>query len=367
MHILWIDPFHGGSHAAVSRGYATHSQHQVSLLTLPIDGGWRWRMRGAAVTLARMYRESGLQPDLIVTTDMLDVASFRSLAGLDNMPIVVYFHENQLTYPLPEGRSRDLSFAWTNYTSALSADLVCFNSHFHQNVFLEALPSLLLRYHDYQERETIDLIASKVHVLAPGVALKRLDRSEPLARLSKEPILLWNSRWEYDKQPEAFFTALEEVDARGIDFKLIVAGEHIDPNAPAFVAARERWAKHILHWGYAPSSEMYRDLLHQADIVVSSAIQEFFGISIIEALYCGCIPVLPKRLTYPSLLPEVYHQTCLYRSPQELVERLCATMERVDELRQIDWKGVAEVYDWSQMAPLYDACFEQMQRRRLWS
>ena len=56
MRILFLDPFHGGSHAAVAEGYARHSRHDIGLLTLPIDGGWRWRMRGAAVTLARRLR-----------------------------------------------------------------------------------------------------------------------------------------------------------------------------------------------------------------------------------------------------------------------------------------------------------------------
>src|SRR5689334_24627775 len=63
MRILYLDPFHGGSHAAVAAGYARHSRHDVTLLTLSIAGGWRWRMRGAAVTLARRLRELVIQAD----------------------------------------------------------------------------------------------------------------------------------------------------------------------------------------------------------------------------------------------------------------------------------------------------------------
>lgn len=118
MHILWLDPFHAGSHAAVARGYARRSRHTVTLLTLPEDGGWRWRMRGAAVTLARMLRERGDlgRPDLIVATDMLDLATFLGLARdlTAGVPTALYMHENQLTYPLPPGRKRDLTFPWIN-------------------------------------------------------------------------------------------------------------------------------------------------------------------------------------------------------------------------------------------------------------
>jgi glycosyltransferase involved in cell wall biosynthesis len=172
--------------------------------------------------------------------------------------------------------------------------------------------------------------------------------------------VLWNSRWEYDKHPAAFFNALEEIAARGIAFRLIVAGEHIDPNAPDFMAARERWTDRIVHWGYAADRAAYAQLLRRADIVVSTALQEFFGISVIEALYCGCIPVLPHRLSYPELLPEAYHRDCLYTSEAGLVERLASAIARRAELAQHDWRSIAVVYDWHVMARRYDLVFEQL-------
>src|SRR5262249_59417204 len=106
MRILFLDAFHGGSHKAIAEGFARHSQHEVELLTLSIAGGWRWRMRGAAVTFAQMLRESVARGrlsvaeddgprtvgygqvtpqtihsryDLILTTDMLDLATFLAL------------------------------------------------------------------------------------------------------------------------------------------------------------------------------------------------------------------------------------------------------------------------------------------------
>jgi glycosyltransferase involved in cell wall biosynthesis len=367
MHILFLNPYHGGSHAAVAEGYRTHSRHQVSLLALPIHGGWRWRMRGGAVALARIAREQTPAPDLLLATDMLDLATWRALTRDlygPHIPAALYFHENQLTYPLPEGRARDLSFAWMNYTSALAADAVFFNSAFHRREFLGALPALLTRYHDYHETDTIDAIAAKAAVLPPGIDLRRHDHPAPGPPLAAgPPVLLWNSRWDYDKQPQVFFDALEALAAQGADFRLIVAGEHIDPNAPEFVAARERWAAHIIHWGYAAHPADYSRLLHQADIVVSTAAQEFFGIGIIEALYCGCIPILPRRLTYPDLLPAAYHADCLYDTFDELVERLHAALLRRDQLRQHNWRAIAAPYDWSLLAPRYDAALAEVQAR----
>jgi glycosyltransferase involved in cell wall biosynthesis len=328
-------------------------------------------MRGSAVTCAREVRTLPQQPDLIIATDMLDLATFRALTRDlygPHIPTALYFHENQLTYPLPSGRTRDLSFAWTNYTSALVADAVFFNSHFHRRTFLDALRDLLRRYHDYQELENVSAIAAKAAVLPPGINLALLENhvhhpQEEPGMQKRSPVLLWNSRWDYDKQPEVFFAALEALEQRGAPFGLIVAGEHVDPHAPEFVAARERWSHRLLHWGYAEHRAAYAALLHRADMVVSTAVQEFFGIGVLEALFCGCIPILPRRLTYPELLPAEHHADCLYDTPDDLVERLSHALLRHDELRQRDWRAIAAPYDWSCMAPRYDAAFEALVAR----
>lgn len=373
MRILYLDPFHGGSHAAVATGYAAHSRHDVTLLTLPIDGGWRWRMRGAAISLARALGERPRAPaDLIVATDMLDLATFLGLTRqrTAGVPVALYMHENQLTYPLPPGRTRDLAFPWTNYTACLAADAVLFNSAFHRRGFLEALPGLPGRYHDYRELDLVETIAAKAGVLPPGIDLARLDAHRgagntrfPPPHLGRPgnagPVILWNSRWEYDKGPAAFFEALRELERRGVDFRVIVAGEAIDPGEPSFVAAREWLAPRTLHWGYAPGLDAYRRLLRAADIVVSAAVQEFFGIAVLEAMYCGCVPVLPRRLSYPELLPPETHAACLYDDGR-LADRLQDVIARLPELRRHDFPAVAAHYDWSRLAAQYDAEFERI-------
>jgi glycosyltransferase involved in cell wall biosynthesis len=373
VRILYLDPFHAGSHAAVAEGYTARSRHDVTLLTLSIAGGWRWRMRGAAVTLARVLRE---QPrdrfDLVVATDMLDLATFLGLARRETagVPVALYMHENQLTYPLPPGRRRDLAFPWINYTACLAADAIFFNSDFHRRAFLAALPALPGRFHDHQELDLIATIAAKARVLPPGINLARLEPRGGVGEVAPPPqkparpdevgpIILWNSRWEYDKNPAAFFAALRELEARAVDFRVIVAGEAIDPNEPSFVAAREWLRPHTLHWGYAPDLATYRRLLHTADVVVSTAEQEFFGIAVIEAMYCGCAPILPRRLSYPDLLPPALHAACLYDDQAGLVERLLAASHSPFVSRDTA-RALAAPYDWSSLVAQYDAEFERV-------
>lgn len=362
MRILWLDAFHGGSHAAVAQGYARHSRHHVTLLTLPIDGGWRWRMRGAALSFARMLRE---QPelaaaDLIVATDMLDLATFLGLVRdlVPHTPVALYLHENQLTYPLPAGRKRDLSFPWVNYTAMLAADALLFNSAFHRDILLGSLRGLPSRFHDYQELQLLDTLRPKAHVLYPGLDLARFDADPPDApRTTGLPTILWNSRWEYDKNPEAFFEALQQLVQRGDEFSLIVAGEHIDPAEPNFAAAREWAAPYCQWWGYARNPADYRALLRRSDIVVSTADQEFFGIAVLEAMYAGCMPILPRRLSYPELIPPEAHAACLYETPEELVAKLSHALQRSTP-PPLDMRAIAGQFRWEQQAPRYDALLE---------
>ena len=56
--------------------------------------------------------------------------------------------------------------------------------------------------------------------------------------------------------------------------------------ADEFEAARERLGERVIHYGWA-DAETYARLLWQADVVVSTALHEFFGISVVEAMLNG--------------------------------------------------------------------------------
>ena len=55
--------------------------------------------------------------------------------------------------------------------------------------------------------------------------------------------------------------------------------------------------------GYVESKGEYWKWLAKADWVLSTADHEFFGIAVVEALFAGCLPWLPEKLSYPELLP----------------------------------------------------------------
>ena len=354
--ILIVEPYNTGSHAAWIRGYRRCSNHQVEVLSLP-GQWWQWRMQGGAISLARMFEESAFAPDLIFASDMLDLTTFLALTRhrTAETPTAIYFHENQLTYPPGPRQKRDLRFGFINYASALVADAVFFNSEFHRRAFLEEVPRLLKHYPDYNELQTIETIRVKSSVLPVGLDLRRFDNYGPKP-IAPEPIILWNHRWEYDKNPVAFFNALYKLAARGRDFSVIIAGENNRQQPREFEQARQRLGERLLHYGYVESFEAYARLLWQSTIVVSVAWQDFFGISMCEAIYCGCLPIMPRRLNYLDLVPPEYRSICLYEEGN-----LAAALEtQLETPPPPALRDHVAAFDWSVQAPRYDHAFQNI-------
>lgn len=270
-------------------------------------------MRHSAVTFAQQLHdqlsdERTERPtwDVLFCTDMLGLAEFRGLCpeAVRRLPSIVYFHENQLTYPTQKDEERDFHFAYSNMTSALAADSVWFNSNYHRDEFLNALRALLRRMPDFGHEESVDQILEKSEIQHPGIEGPAANQAA--GRIGQEidrPLCIaWASRWEHDKNPELFFAALEELARLGVSFEVNVLGESFRNSPPCFEEARTKLSKHIRHWGFAESRAEYFRILSESDVVVSTARHEFFGISVLEAAAAGCRPLVPRALAYPETL-----------------------------------------------------------------
>jgi glycosyltransferase involved in cell wall biosynthesis len=362
VRILLLVPYCGGSHRAWAEGYTAHSSHDVTLLGLPARF-WKWRMQGASVTLAEKASTLDSRPDLILASDMLNLPAFLALTRdfLAEVPVALYCHENQLTYPLPEGETRDLTYAMINWLSMLAADRVLFNSRFHRDDWFGALPNMLKHFPDYGHLHRVAGVQDRSTVLPVGIDLQRLDDESVEERSGGPPVILWNQRWEYDKAPRVFFQALDALVGDGIDFRVVVMGRSHRQSAPEFEAARERLGERVAHFGYATDGA-YPALLRHSDVVVSTGIHEFFGIAILEAIYSGCFPVLPDRLSYPELIPKPYPDTCLYVDFDGLLTRLRWALTNTDAARAvaIELRSSVARFDWRTMAPVYDRMFSRI-------
>jgi glycosyltransferase involved in cell wall biosynthesis len=332
-------------------------------------------MHGGAVTLAREFLNRGLSPDLLLATDMLDVTTLLSLTRkrTHSLKVVLYMHENQLTYPLPEepGKGpmrrqrgeRDLHYAFINYSSMLTADGIVFNSQFHMRDLFGQLPRFLGHFPEFRESQSIGALRQKSTVLPVGInweSLQSKTGSEGAAE-NEVPLILWNQRWEYDKNMDEFLSVLETIASEGLSFKVALCGQSFQNQSESFLDAIKRLGSRIIHLGFA-DEPLYHELLAKADITVSTAFHEFFGISIVEAVTCRVFPIVPARLSYPEIIPDRFHSRCLYSSRQSLLGLLrSAITDREGRVTLAEaLSDCMKVYDWRQVAPAYDRVFDEV-------
>lgn len=378
MRVLGLEPYYGGSHRAVLDGLLERLASfgwEHDLLTLPARK-WKWRMRGSAITMAEQTRAlheewqaahpagepSRPHPtrrwDLVFASTFVNLAEFVALAGdaVAGVPRVVYFHENQLSYPVRHTAEWDYQFPLTNITSALAADRCLFNTHFNLDGFLAGIAGFLREFPDYQPAGVAERIAAKAEVLPPPFDPNPFDRA-PVVRGERVRVV-WPHRWEHDKDPGAFLSAVETLAAEGLDFEVAIAGRPYRDSEPLVTEAALRLGDRLVHLGEPPSREAYARLLASTDIAVSTARNEFFGIAIIEACYAGCAPLVPDRLAYPELYPAESR----YRSEDELIARLRGLLTERPEPGSA--RELAKLFTLDTLVPRYARVFEGLATAR---
>ncbi len=354
MKVLILNSFHTGSHANWANGLLKHLPEfwdgQLTCWTLP-GKHWKWRMHGSGGYFAHQARSVDWIPDLIITTDMTDVASFRGLLPFHwrTIPIVQYFHENQLTFPwspndaeLKTGRNRTYEFM--NIQSAIAADEIWFNSAYHRDEFIRAAETFLKAMPDHIEAYNPQRIHANSRVVPLGIR----DMPIPLRRtaLTIPPVILWNHRWEYDKGPDAFLRLLDLLSRSEQDFQLILCGEQFHSMPDAFQRIREAYGKCIVHSGFAQDRAQYHDLLKQSDLIIHQPLQEYFGLSVAEAMSHGVIPLLQRDQAYPEWVPDEF----LFENNSEFLRKWHRAKEHTSALSMKAYRS-AQPYFWSNVAP----------------
>ncbi len=353
LNILFLEPFYGGSHKAFADGLIAHTRHRIGLLQMPARF-WKWRMRGAALHfLQKAKRLEKYQ--LIIASGLMSIADFKALAGSGCPPVLLYFHENQFSYPLSDGERMDYQFGFTDMTSALAADRILFNSQTHMDMFFAGVQRFIRKMPDFRPQWTADAIRKKAFVCYPGCEIKGVLRN-PFPK-TEPPLVIWNHRWEHDKDPETFFRGVREVQNRKIDFRIALLGETFEKTPPVFHEAQKELGSRIVAFGHEPHKDAYMGWLKQGAVVVSTARQENFGISIVEAAACGCLPLVPDRLSYPEIIPNAFQDICIYASREELVEKLShflanasdfeakREMLGVEMVRRYAWENRIDAFD----------------------
>jgi len=353
-HILLLEPYYGGSHKAFLTGLQHYVDCKFTLMALPARK-WKMRMQLAAPWFAEQIISlvaKGDRFDAILTSTFIDVAVLRSLlesCGI-RLPLAVYFHENQFSYPgqvLDPGR---FQFSSINFTSALCADRLAFNSKYNLESFLASIRGYLKKATDMELRHLESRIRDKSTILYPGLDFRLIDAAAVPEKTEKNiPVIVWNHRWEHDKNPETFFQVLFEL-AGDYDFRLIILGQQFRYQPEIFSLAKQKLADQLDHFGFAEDRNEYARLLKCGDIIVSTARHEFFGMAVLEGVRAGCRPLVPDRLSYTELFSEKYRypENGFKKHLQKLLSG-----DRDDFLSAAEAVQITEPYSWPVVADRY--------------
>ncbi|XP_060910085.1 glycosyltransferase-like domain-containing protein 1 isoform X1 [Labrus mixtus] len=391
--VLLVEPFYGGSHKQLI-DLLKENIADVSVFTLPAKK-WHWRARTAAlhfsqnIPICHSYR-------VLFSSSVLNLCELVALRpDLSRLKKVLYFHENQLVYPVRKDQDRDFQYGYNQVLSCLVSDVVVFNSTFNMESFLSSISSFMKKIPDHRPKDLDLLIRPKCMVLYYPLQFPDVSRLLPKHKLNRRPTelshvddtvteqdeqqpprldqedphesrsehrpqpeedqvrplhIVWPHRWEHDKHPELFFSTLIKLKERKLNFQLSVLGETFTDVPEIFCEARRQLDAHILNWGYLSGKDEYLRVLCEADVVVSTAKHEFFGVAMLEAVHCGCYPLCPKALVYPEIFPAEY----LYSTPEQLCKRLQGLCRRPDVARRHVVKVDTSAFSWSALKERYD-------------
>ncbi|GAG30578.1 unnamed protein product, partial [marine sediment metagenome] len=209
---------------------------------------------------------------------------------------------------------------------------------------------------DCAPRSTLDSLSRRSRVMPPGADLGPFVSGQKKVRPPDGPLtILWNHRWEDDKNPNDFFRLLFLLAEEGYPFRLSVVGETLRKWPPVFQQARKRLGNRMVQFGYLPKRDDYIETVRQADVVVSTAVREFFSLSVVEATAAGLYPLLPNRLSFPEIIQSRWHREFLYRDDRGLRSRLVRLLEgKVDWVPARQLSRQIQACDWHNRIRKYD-------------
>jgi glycosyltransferase involved in cell wall biosynthesis len=148
---------------------------------------------------------------------------------------------------------------------------------------------------------------------------------------------------------------LQALAARDVPFRIAICGAG-RPELPKVLASR------TIHLGRVEDRQEYWALLGRCHIVVSTAVHEFFGVSVLEAVHAGARPVVPDRLAYRETLPAEYR----HATEEELLarlERLCRGWATGEIALRRDRAELVNRYRSESVVPIYAAALTELAAR----
>jgi len=163
--------------------------------------------------------------------------------------------------------------------------------------------------------------------------------------------LLYIGRWSANKRIHLLFDLLAALNAGEGGWRLIVIGVPYDYDEAQLVAEAERaGVRSSLRIVMAPSEAEIRTILGEASYIVSASAFEGFGISAIEGMSAGLVPVLSPIPSFSGFLAKLGFGVVLdvndLARTAELVKQAHIDLAANNETQRNRAMAVAGDYDW---------------------
>jgi hypothetical protein len=214
--------------------------------------------------LAKLYRDGLINDnDIVFTTDLW-------FTGIEGVAYLNYFYDKKVKL---KGVIHAGSFTDTDFVR----DMERWAKGFEDSIF--DISDTIFVASDFIKKDIVKKrMVNESKIVVTGLPLDYNGMDEYKNNLTKKDIIIFNGRNVDEKQPWLF----EELK------KQLSQYEYINT--------------HQLNL----SKKEYYKLLSTSKAVVSFALQENFGYGIQEAVYLGCVPIVPNRLVYVEQFDKQY-------------------------------------------------------------